>query len=375
MNRLGLSHILNRSIVVSRMTAFGSLLRHFRLRAGLGLRTFAGLLDQRASVVSAIESGRRAPWRQDSILIQVAEILGLCQDSKAWHEFLGAADRGDFAPAEPRGKLLWWWTSSHTAQPDAKSIRDLASFLGGESDLEEYCREGALPHDSLTELEIEWRVRSLLGPRNTPIVSAPIDVESVLENGAQVRLEIVPGLVPRFSVQACVLRHEDQLTIVIDRIVGDSRPTSSYRHVLAQCYAPIALRECFQGLATTGAFFDLLADGSWPLFRRDCSRFALSLMLPATPLLQAAESAYRELISQQGWVELEEATRTIRNRLAEQFAVPTTLVHHRLMGWPCHLYGRIAQALAAQEPTLPPTDWMEVTSSSRQRLLFENESM
>jgi hypothetical protein len=34
-------------------------------------------------------------------------------------------------------------------------------------------------------------------------------------------------------------------------------------------------------------------------------------------------------------------------------------VHRRLVGWPCHVYGRIAQALAAEEPTLPPCDWWD----------------
>jgi len=34
--------------------------------------------------------------------------------------------------------------------------------------------------------------------------------------------------------------------------------------------------------------------------------------------------------------ELDDATRTLRNRLAEQFAVPPSLVHRRLVSWPCH---------------------------------------
>jgi hypothetical protein len=92
---------------------------------------------------------------------------------------------------------------------------------------------------------------------------------------------------------------------------------------------------------------------------RDCQRFALATLLPAGPVLAAAEDAYQELVQQQGWVEVDVAARAVRNRLAEQFAVPPTLVHRRLVGWPCHVYGRIAQALAAEEPTLPPCDWWD----------------
>jgi hypothetical protein len=46
-------------------------------------------------------------------------------------------------------------------------------------------------------------------------------------------------------------------------------------------------------------------------------------------------------------------------------------VHTRLTRWPCHVYGRIAQALAAEELTLPPLDWLVGETSPRQRYLFE----
>ena len=88
-------------------------------------------------------------------------------------------------------------------------------------------------------------------------------------------------------------------------------------------------------------------------------------------MLAAAEAAYREVIEQQGWVEADVAACAVRNRLAEQFAVPPLLVHTRLVRWPCHVYGRIAQALAAEELTLPPLDWFVEEEAPRQRLLFE----
>jgi hypothetical protein len=257
----------------------------------------------------------------------------------------------------------------------------------------------------LTELAIEWRVRRLLGRRAAQLAAAPVDVEAVLENEAGVQLEIVPGLIPRFSVQACAVETATGLTFFIDRIVADSRPMAAYRHLLAMLFAPSALwhasdpavsaaeslTEASTSLATGSTALATasaaLATGSggrpaeqfrrwqecpsWPQRLRDCERFALAMLLPANPVLLGAESAYSELVQQQGWVEIDVAARAVRNRLAEQFAVPPTLVHRRLVGWPCHLYGRIAQALAAQESTLPPMDWLVDKSAPRQRTLFD----
>ena len=167
----------------------------------------------------------------------------------------------------------------------------------------------------------------------------------------------------------------------VDRIVADSRPMASYRHLLALCFAPSALwqPEIRRQAETTwhaAHFRQLQATGDWPGCLRDCERFALAMLLPANPVLAAAETAYVELIQQQdlqqqGWLEIDDAARALRNRLAEQFAVPTTLVHRRLVGWPCHLYGRVAQALAAEEPTLPPLDWLVPEKAPQQRTLFE----
>jgi hypothetical protein len=213
-------------------------------------------------------------------------------------------------------------------------------------------------------------VRHLLGRHEANRIAAPVDVEAVLENQAGVRLVILPGLIPRFSVQACATVDATGITLFVDRIVADSQPIASYRQLLALCFAPAAL---WQADAQTSAssFWQLHSGNHWPQQLRDCQRFALALLLPANPVLAAAETAYQALVGQQGWIETGDAIRGLRNHLAEQFAVPTSLVHRRLIGWPCHLYGRIAQALAAQEPTLPPLDWIVEQAPTRQRTLFD----
>lgn len=345
-------------------------MRARRQQAGLGLRTFAGLIDERASAVSAVESARRAPWRRKETILRVADVLGVSDSSAPWSETLSTngAVQGD--PVS--GTLLWWWTTEDGNMLDLKTVATLAEFVEAEpiaqNPTEQHHRECTWP--LLTELAIEWRVRQLLGRRGNQATVAPVDVEAALEKSAGVQLEIIPGLVPRFSVQACVVRVGDTTVLYVDRIVADSRPLASYRHLLATCYAPAVLGEPAQR-ENVDWFLALQQGDYWPQALRDCQRFALAMLLPAGPVLSAAESAYQELVQQQGWVEVEVAARAVRNRLADQFAVPPSLVHRRLVGWPCHVYGRIAQALAAEETTLPPTDWTEHENSRTfQRELF-----
>ena len=348
----------------------------------MGLRTFAGLVGERASTVSAIESGRRAPWRREETLRRVANVLGKedqatlfpDQEVLAGH---GATGNGELEQPLFGGQLLWWWAGEEATPLEPVAVAALAEFVGAETSL---ASAADLPQEqiawpSLTELAIEWRVRNLLGRRGAQVTVAPVDVEAVLEHEADVWLEIVPGLVPQFSVQACAVATANGTKLYIDRIVSDSRPLASYRYLLASCYAPVTLYD--RSTSQTGCaewFHALQHNECWPQALRDCQRFALAMLLPASPVLAAAQSAYQEVVSQQGWVDVEIAARSVRNRLAEQFAVPPPLVHRRLMRWPCHVYGRIAQALAAEEIILPPADWIESKGElPMQRELFKQE--
>jgi transcriptional regulator with XRE-family HTH domain len=73
------------------MTQFGLHLRTLRLQAGLGLRKFAGLLDERPSTVSAVEQGRRLPWKNFQKLQKVADVLGLAANSPQFEELVNLA--------------------------------------------------------------------------------------------------------------------------------------------------------------------------------------------------------------------------------------------------------------------------------------------
>lgn len=72
-------------------SAFGNLLRAFRLRSNYGLREFAQLISESPSNLSAVEKGRRAPWRTLDKLRAIAEALSLQEGSRDWDQFFLSA--------------------------------------------------------------------------------------------------------------------------------------------------------------------------------------------------------------------------------------------------------------------------------------------
>jgi transcriptional regulator with XRE-family HTH domain len=73
------------------MPQFGLHLRKLRLQAGLGLRRFAGLLDERPSTVSGVEQGRRLPWKNMQKLQKAADVLGIAANSPQFERLINLA--------------------------------------------------------------------------------------------------------------------------------------------------------------------------------------------------------------------------------------------------------------------------------------------
>jgi transcriptional regulator with XRE-family HTH domain len=84
------------------MSDFGPFLKELRLRANLGLRRFAELVDIKPSNLSDIENGRRHPPSDPNKLREIAEVLGLAEDSDERGRLFDAARRQGDLPADIR---------------------------------------------------------------------------------------------------------------------------------------------------------------------------------------------------------------------------------------------------------------------------------
>src|SRR5579864_9505746 len=82
--------------------SFGELVHELRISAGFGLRRFAEMVGIKASNLSDIEHGRRLPPSDPNKLREVAEALGLAEDSEGWKSLFDAARRQGELPADIR---------------------------------------------------------------------------------------------------------------------------------------------------------------------------------------------------------------------------------------------------------------------------------
>lgn len=79
---------------------FGRWLRDKRSDAALSLRKFAQQIGDSPSNVCNIENGNRAPWKNESRLRKVAEVLGIHQNSEDWETLFGMVRRPGQPPAD-----------------------------------------------------------------------------------------------------------------------------------------------------------------------------------------------------------------------------------------------------------------------------------
>ena len=113
---------------------FGQYLRDLREDAGIGLRELAELIGQKASNLSAVESGARVPFHDPVLLRKIAEYLELPEHSNRWHRFFDLARRADSPPADTleqlkREEVVGLLRTLDRVQATPKMLEDLTKML------------------------------------------------------------------------------------------------------------------------------------------------------------------------------------------------------------------------------------------------------
>lgn len=205
-----------------------------------------------------------------------------------------------------------------------------------------------------TELEIERLAQQLLSTKPQLPSRLPIDVELLLESQPGVVLKVVPGMMARFSVHACVCRSADQQTtlVYVDRAVSDSRTEWYYREILAEVLGHMTLHAAV--LDQTIGIDDYLALRSspeWPRIARDVRRFALGLLAPEELVEREADAAYRRLVVGSGHDRVV-AYLCLFFELERTFCTSRKLILPRMLRRPCDIRGRLINSMTRESPRL-----------------------
>jgi len=116
---------------------FGPYLRKLRLEAGFGLRAFAETVGMKPSNLSRLETGRIAPPTSAERIAQIAEALGLEEDSAEFKQLNDLASQArpgtlppdveDYAARKPGVPLLL--RTAKGKQLDEAEFRRLAEYI------------------------------------------------------------------------------------------------------------------------------------------------------------------------------------------------------------------------------------------------------
>lgn len=207
--------------------------------------------------------------------------------------------------------------------------------------------------------EIERLAQDTLRRRPDVEFKAPINIELLVENEANVSLEVMYGLVHKHRVEGCVCKKymSHELIVGVDQVML-AGPWPAYNAVLGEEYAHIRLHPAlFLYVETAADFVGLQADPQWPRFERDARRFSAAIRMPTELVCPEAEAIYGHVVREDGFGNVVAIEKSIRNRLAEHFRVSLSDMQSRMQSWPCNLLDRIRMSIQSRSLTLIPGSW------------------
>lgn len=227
-----------------------------------------------------------------------------------------------------------------------------------------------------TQSQIENRAREFLRSRVDVSLGVPIDVELLLENTADVRLQTLPGLLNKYSVEGCVCNQfmTKNLVVFVDVRIADGANDSRYNAVVAEELAHIQLhRALLYQVKTVEDFIEVRTHPKWRMIERDAQLFSCAVRMPQELVSCQAETAYPKLVDLHGFADPYQIEKLMRNHLAETFAVPYQEMHARLQQWPCDVYKRVNVSVQAGSCELMRADWtVDVHPPTQQMNLLDD---
>jgi len=209
--------------------------------------------------------------------------------------------------------------------------------------------------------DIERLSVELLKSRPDVDFEPPINLEWLIENAKDIRLELDDELFVRHRVEGCVCKRymSRELTIYVDTSICSAASWIEYSEVLGEEFAHAILHQALIHMVNTKEdFIELQSDPEWPRYERDAKAFGLAIRMPAELVVREAERIYPRVVDEYGFGDFMQVEMQMRNRLATRFRASPQEAQRRISSWQCNIRNRLVNSVQTQSNDLVPNTWI-----------------
>lgn len=210
-----------------------------------------------------------------------------------------------------------------------------------------------------TRTDIECRAREFLLRRPDVPLTAPIDLELLIESHPSMTLIVIDGLRRNFGVEGCVMQSwmSKEIRIGVDYSVYKG-PWPAYYEALGEEIGHVVLHKAlFHGADTEQDFIDLQNDPEWSRYERDAKFFGECIRMPPSLLAKEAEELYKQVICEAGFCKPWQSERIMCSHMAHRFAVRPDEILKRLSDSCIEIRDRFLASIACRSDFLVPSSW------------------